>query len=103
MTVGGFAFVWGFAYITDPDKCDTFEHMSEFTRNEIKELSEKVYNLETCNQYMPQIFDLADLNGDGQLERCEDAAISYSLGNTQDYSRKYSHRLNKSQIGQRCN
>lgn len=52
MMFGGFAFVWGFAYVTDPEKCDTFDHMSEYTRNEIKGLTDNINNLETCYKYM---------------------------------------------------
>ncbi len=55
-------------------------------------------SLETCKQFLPQLFNLIDLNGNGLLDRCEDANLLNILGNTEEYSKKYSHRVWYNQI-----
>jgi hypothetical protein len=43
-----------------------------------------------------------DTNGNGLLERCEDAHLLNFLGNTEEYSKKYSHRVFSNQVDMRC-
>ena len=59
--------------------------------------------LEDCYENLPKAFEIMDLNGNGVLERCEDATFLHNImGNTKEYAKKYSHRVWKNQSKMRC-
>jgi hypothetical protein len=45
---------------------------------------------------------IADVNGNGILDRCEDANLVHIFGNTKEYAKKYSHRVWMNQADNRC-
>ena len=94
-----FAFVW--SSITEPAECD-FDAMSASDRQAAVDLLQTINGLEKCKEVLPQVFDLIDVNKNGLLERCEDANFLHILGNSEEYSKKYSHRVWKNQSDLRC-
>lgn len=96
ITFGGYIFAFGNAGFDYPLECDTFDAMDGATRTQLQDVIEKVQDLATCQEFMPEVFRIADMDGDGMLSKCEDANLLFTTGNGKDYSKKYSHALYRS-------
>lgn len=89
MTIGGYIWAWSFLNIRDAGA--DFE--CEIKPQDYSALPGVVANItsrETCLENVDKLFDIADLNGDNYISRCEDANFQAAQGQDPDFARKFS-------------
>lgn len=57
---------------------------------------------ENCYTYIPEMLKVMDYNHNGFIDRCEDAFLSKSLGNSQAYALKFANILPLTAYKGRC-
>jgi hypothetical protein len=92
ITIGGFLFSYNFTEFSGPVECD-FDAVDASAKSEALTLISGVTSVETCYDALPKIMNLINPNNDDMLDRCEDATFLNTLGNTKEYSMKYSHHV----------
>lgn len=104
ITLGGYVFGFNFLHYTDTIDCSTQAAIDDVTFGEIFGYFQKVrIDLETCYENMPALMHLLDHNQNGVIDRCEDYQLLKYLGNTEDYSMKYSRTVPTAAFATRCN
>ena len=89
MTVGGY--IWAWVFLDIKDAGDDFE--CEIKPQDYSALPGIVANINskaTCLENIDKLFDIADLNGDNYISRCEDANFQAAQGQDEDFARKFS-------------
>ena len=74
--------------INELEECD-LDNVDESYYSPIPSLIAQEVDLASCKNAVKQIFRIADLDGNGHLDRCENAKFLYGLGNSQKYSLNY--------------
>jgi hypothetical protein len=72
MTMG--AYIWAWSFLDIRDAGADFE--CEIKNQDYSALAgvvAKITSRETCLEHVDELFDIADLNGDNYIDRCEDA------------------------------
>lgn len=85
---GGHYFASNYISIPELEKCD-LDGIDESYYSPIRSLIAQEVDLASCKNAVKAIFRLGDLNGDGIIDRCENAKFLYGLGNSQKYALNY--------------
>lgn len=101
ITGGAFVFGYNFLDFTHPVNCD-FNAVDSSAKNEALGLIATVNSLEKCYEVLPKIMNLINPNNNDMMDRCEDATFLNAIGNTKEYSMKYSHHVPHSWYKRRC-
>lgn len=73
------------------------------TKDEMRKFLSEFTTLEKCYINMPKVMALADLNKNGNIDRCEDANVLMVMApNTEKYAMSYSHNQPLITAHQRC-
>lgn len=59
-------------------------------------------NRETCLAGIDGLFTILDLNNDGYVSRCEDAAFQVAIGSKEEYAFRFSGQFTLSSFRQIC-
>lgn len=59
-------------------------------------------NREECLATIDAAFAIQDLNGDGYIDRCEDAILQHLFGSTKEYATKFSGEFTKATYSKIC-
>lgn len=70
------------------DECD-LDGVDESYYSDVRALIAQEVDLASCKNAVKGIFRIADLNGNGHIDRCENAKFLYGLGNSQKYALNY--------------
>lgn len=104
ITLGAYIFGFSFLQYTDVVDCSTQPAIDDATFAQIFAYFQKVTtDLETCYENMPSLMHLLDHNQNGVIDRCEDYQLLKYLGNTDEYSMKYSRTVPTAYHATRCN
>jgi hypothetical protein len=83
ITIGGYWFGLQFMKWSDPtEELCQLGKVSSTVKNNILSVFGSVKTLEQCYEKVPALMASIDFNKNGILDRCEDATLLYSLGNT---------------------
>ena len=105
ITLGGFIFAFVYSNFTEPalESCEpTWESMDPDDAKKAIGLISRITSVEKCYELIPEFYDLWDQDKDGFWSRCDDSNFLQYIGNTKEYALKYSHRLYRSQLNERC-
>lgn len=75
----------GFKELED---CD-LEGVDESYYSPVRSLIAQEVDIASCKNAVKGIFRIADLDGNGHIDRCENAKFLYGLGNSQKYALNY--------------
>lgn len=67
------------------------------------EIRSGMTDLATCRTEIEKIFKILDLDGNGIIEKCEDATFQHAAGSPLDYSLKFSGRFDMAALKIICN
>jgi len=56
----------------------------------IKDIMANIKDYDSCMANILDIFKKMDINGNGHIERCEDANLQKFMGSTEEYATKFS-------------
>lgn len=101
ITGGGFYFMYNYLKWNDDIDCK-LDDLSESVKAQVRSVMLANKTPQDCYDNLPAILKLLDFNKNGVLDRCEDASILYSVGNTKAYSIMYSHHVQHSLVNNRC-
>jgi len=88
---GGLEYGFYFLKWNDDFECD-FNVADGAAKDEARDLILSIKTYEQCLTVLPQVNKKMDFNGDGRVSRCDSAILLRHLGNTEEYSKKYSFR-----------
>lgn len=88
MSIGGVIFTLVFFSYDDEFSCDLQEsvYTVENHYHPIVNIRGSMTSRADCKANVLDIFHIVDLNGDGYVERCEDAAFQHAFGATPEYA-----------------
>jgi len=74
--------------MTELEDCD-LDGVDESYYTDVRTLIAQQVDLASCKNAVKQIFRIGDLNGNGHIDRCENAKFLYGSGNSQKYALNY--------------
>lgn len=74
--------------IKELDDCD-LDGVDESYYSDVRSLIAQEVDIASCKNAVKQIFRIADLSGNGHIDKCENAKFLYGLGNSQKYALNY--------------
>ena len=96
----GFIFYSLYQPLNDTPECDFDVDTSHY--DGIKSIIGNIKDYDTCMANIDDIFKRMDLNNNGYLERCEDAAFQHYMGSTKEYAAKFSSEFSVSSARALC-
>lgn len=88
ISLGGMIFYYVFQPLDDTPECNFDVNTSHY--DGVGAIIGNIKDYETCMANIDDIFKRMDLNNDGYLQRCEDAAFQHFMGSTEEYAAKFS-------------
>lgn len=101
ITVGGYWFGLNFMKWTDPTDCG-LDDLSSTLKSELRSVLMNLKTPQDCYDKMPALMRKIDFNKNNILDRCEDATILFSVGNSKEYALTYSHYVDHALVKRRC-
>lgn len=99
---GGYIFMLGFMGFDDEFDCEFVDGIDQSHYLPLFAEVVKMNNYDDCMAGGAAFFPLLDLNGDGFVTRCEDAQFQFLMGETREYSMKFSAPFTPGGLGKVC-
>lgn len=100
ISYGGFIFYSLFNPLDDNIECDFNVPASQYDGT--MAIIGNVKDYESCMANIDDVFKKLDANGNGFIERCEDANFQHAMGSTKEYSTKFSSEFSVAGLRALC-
>jgi len=88
ISLGGFIFYLIFDPLDDTPECNFDVDTSHY--DGVAAILSQFKDYESCLANIDDVFNKMDLDNNGYIERCEDAAFQHFMGSTKEYAAKFS-------------
>lgn len=102
ISIGGQIFSMQFLTFDDGFTCE-IQNVSASHYDAAFATRSSMTDRESCYEKIPEIFKILDLNGDGIIEKCEDATFMATVGEDLEYALKFSGRFDLAALKMVCN
>jgi len=90
ISYGGYIFFLIFSPLDDSNiECD-FSAAPNGQYDGVKDVLSNIKDYDSCVANILNVFKKMDINGNGHVERCEDASFQQFMGSSEEYATKYS-------------
>lgn len=100
ISFGGFIFYLIFNPLDDTPECNFDVDRSHY--DGVQAIIGSISDYDTCLANIDDIFKKIDMNNDGTISRCEDAAFQHYMGSTREYAGKFSSEFSAASARALC-